>query len=134
MTYNLYITAGSIFFLTFPPFRELFIRDGVANADVFLSEFFNLFIFLIVFNSFNARTEKLNLFDNISHKIVFIQIIGLIIVLQVVFTYIGGTVLRTVGLQPMEWFYVMVLALTIIPIDLIRKLQLRSSGKKVVGV
>jgi Ca2+-transporting ATPase len=134
LTGGIYITTMSIFFLTFPPFRDLFMRDGVANNEVFQAAFFNLFIFLIVFNSFNARTEKLNLFDNISHNIVFLQIIGLIMVLQVVFTYIGGTVLRTVGLEPMEWVYILVLALSIIPVDMIRKLVLRASGKEVVGV
>jgi magnesium-transporting ATPase (P-type) len=134
LTGGVYITIMSMFFLTFTPFRDLFIRDGVANNEVFLAAFFNLFIFLIVFNSFNARTEKLNLFDNITHNIVFLQIIGLIIVLQVVFTYIGGSVLRTVGLEPVEWAYIMVLALTIIPVDIIRKLVLRASGKEVVGV
>ena len=134
LTGGLYITTMSIFFLTFAPFRELFMRDGVPNTEVFLAAFFNLFIFLIVFNSFNARTEKLNLFDNISHNLVFLQIIGLIIVLQVVFTYVGGSVLRTVGLEPMEWFYIITLALTIIPVDIIRKLVLRASGKPVVGV
>jgi Ca2+-transporting ATPase len=134
LTGGIYITIMSIFFLTFPPFRDLFMRDGVTNNEVFLAAFFNLFIFLIVFNSFNARTEKLNLFDNISHNIVFLQIIGLIMVLQVVFTYIGGTVLRTVGLEPMEWVYILVLALSIIPVDMIRKLVLRASGKEVVGV
>jgi P-type Ca2+ transporter type 2C len=127
---GLYITALSIFFLSYEPFKELFVRDGVMNSEVFLSAFFNLFIFLIVFNSFNARTEKLNLLDNISRNMVFIQIIGLIIVLQVVFTYIGGPVLRTVGLEPMEWLYIMSLALTIIPVDLIRKMVLRSSSVK----
>ena len=127
---GLYITAFSIFFLTFPPFKDLFIRGGEPNAEVFLSAFFNLFIFLIVFNSFNARTEKMNLFENMSHNVGFIQIIGLIMVLQVIFTYIGGPVLRTVALQPMEWLYIVAMALTIIPLDLTRKLVLKVSGSE----
>jgi magnesium-transporting ATPase (P-type) len=130
LTGGLYITALSIFFLTFAPFRELFIRDGVASNEVFQSAFFNLFIFLIVFNSFNARTNRLNLLDNISHNVVFLQIIGLIILLQVGFTYIGGTVLRTTGLEAMEWFYIVVLALSILPVDIIRKLVLRKYGSE----
>jgi magnesium-transporting ATPase (P-type) len=134
LTGGIYITIMSIFFLTFAPFRDLFMRDGVANNEVFLAAFFNLFIFLIVFNSFNARTEKLNLLDNITHNIVFVQIIGLIIILQVVMTYVGGSVLRMTPLEPMEWFYIIALALTIIPVDIIRKLVLRGSNKELAHV
>ena len=134
LTGGLYITTMSIFFLTFTPFRDLFMRDGVANNEVFLAAFFNLFIFLIVFNSFNARTEKLNLLDNITHNIVFLQIIGLIIILQVVMTFVGGTVLRMIPLQPMEWLCVIILALTIIPVDIIRKLVLRGRNKELAHV
>jgi magnesium-transporting ATPase (P-type) len=134
LTGGIFISMMSIFFLKFTPFKDLFMRDGVANNEVFLAAFFNLFIFLIVFNSFNARTEKLNLFDNITHNIVFLQIIGLIIILQVVMTYVGGSVLRMTGLEPMEWLIVITLSLTIIPVDIIRKLVLRSSNKELAHV
>jgi P-type Ca2+ transporter type 2C len=131
ITGGLYITLVSIFFLTFPPVKELFVRDGMADHHVFLSAFFNLFIFLIVFNSFNARTEKINLLDNISKNMVFMQIIGLIMVLQVIFTYLGGTILRTTGLQPIEWLYVIGISISIIPVDIIRKLILKASENRV---
>ncbi len=134
LTGGLYIAAASIFFLVFPPIKELFIRNGVPNNDAFLSAFFNLFIFLIVFNGFNARTEKLNLFNRISDNTMFMQIIALIIILQVTFTYLGGSVLRMAPLEPIEWLYVVVFSLTIIPLDIIRKLILGARGKAVVGV
>jgi calcium-translocating P-type ATPase len=134
LTGGLYITVMSIFFLTFPPIKELFLRDGVFNQEVFLSAFFNVFIFLIVINSFNARTEKINIFDNIGKNSKFLRIIALITFLQVVFTYLGGTVLRTTGLMPMEWLYVFLFAVSIIPIDIIRKLILNAGSKPVTGV
>jgi magnesium-transporting ATPase (P-type) len=134
LTGGLYITVMSIFFLTFPPIKELFVRDGVFNQEVFLSAFFNVFIFLIVVNSFNARTEKINIFDNINKNTMFLRIIGLITLLQVVFTYVGGTVLRSTGLLPIEWLYVALFALSIIPVDLIRKIILHSGSKPVTGV
>jgi hypothetical protein len=37
-------------------------------------------------------------------------------------TYVGGKWLRTVGLFFSEWMFVLLLALTIIPFDLLRKL------------
>ncbi len=122
LTGGIYITIVSIFFLSFSPFQELFVRNGMPNNDVFLTAFFNLFVFLIVFNGFNARTQSINLFDNITRNTVFIQILILIAVLQVSFTYLGGTILRTVALRPIEWLYIMLIAITIIPLDLIRKL------------
>ena len=131
---GLYIAAASVFFLKFPPIKDLFIRNGVPDQDVFLSAFFNLFIFLIVFNAFNARTEKINIFDNLSRNTVFLQIIALIIILQVTFTYIGGAVLRTTALNLNEWAYVIAFALTIIPLDIIRKMIIYARGKNVVGV
>lgn len=134
LTGGLYVTAVSLFFLTFPPIKEYFIRDGAFSQDVFLSAFFNVFIFLIVINSFNARTEKINLFDNIFKNSMFLKIIGLIVVLQVIFTYVGGTVLRTTALLPIEWLYVSLFAVSIIPVDIIRKLVLRAINKEVVGV
>ena len=134
LTGGLYITAVSIIFLTFPPIKELFVRNGVPNNEVFLSAFFNVFIFLIIFNSFNARTEKLNLFENITLNPLFIQVIGLIILVQVIFTFAGGSILRTVSLEPIEWLYVIAIALSIIPIDIIRKLIFRAFGGKVIVI
>src|SRR5690606_6469716 len=56
---GIFITAFSIFFLTNEDFKELFIRNGLPNRAVFLTAFFNLFVFMITLNSFNARTDKL---------------------------------------------------------------------------
>lgn len=134
LTGGLYIMAISIFFLAFDPIKELFYRDGAYHEEVFLSAFFNVFIFLIVINSFNARTEKLNLLDNIGKNPMFLRIIGLIAVLQIVFTYLGGNVLRTTALHLHEWLWVLIFALSIIPVDMIRKLILRSSGQASASV
>jgi len=120
----LYITIISIGFLAIPQIRELFLRNGVPSYEVFLSAFFNVFVFLIVFNAFNARTPKINIFSNISKNIVFIQIMVLIATLQVMFTYLGGDILRTVALEPVEWLFVFLITISIIPFDMGRKLLL----------
>ena len=44
---------------------------------------------------------------------------------QVLMTYYGGSILRTAGLNSSEWIAVVLLALTIFPIDIIRKLAVR---------
>lgn len=125
ITSGIYITAVSLFFLMYTPIQELFVRDGIPNAEVHLSAFFNVFIFMIIFNGFSVRTDKVNLFDHLLQNTKFLSVMGLIIILQIVFTYIGGDVLRTVGLTVKEWLIVFGIALTIIPIGIIRKLTMK---------
>jgi calcium-translocating P-type ATPase len=83
--------------------------------------FFAFFIFVYVFYAFNVRTEKINLFENITANKGFLYIIALIAVVQVGMVYFGGVILRSFGLSINEWFFVIGLAVLVIPIDLIRK-------------
>lgn len=83
--------------------------------------YFAFFIFIAVFNGFNARTEKCNLFDNIKGNKGFLITFGIIAVVQVIMTYLGGEILGGYGLTLAEWLVVLIPAISIIPIDLIRK-------------
>jgi calcium-translocating P-type ATPase len=114
---GLYIAVLSIVFLLWPPMRELYRPDD----QVFLTAFFCLFIFLTTCNSFNVRTSRLNLITNLFENVGFLGIQALIFVVQIVFTVIGGKVLRTVALTSNEWFITIALATTVIPFDLLRK-------------
>jgi magnesium-transporting ATPase (P-type) len=107
----------SIGFLTCP-----LVRASFSSEAAFLTGFFAFFAFVHSFNTFNARTESLNLFDNLSGNKNFIYVLSIIFMMQILFTYIGGEILRTVPLSLNEWFYPLSLAVLIIPIDLIRKL------------
>jgi calcium-translocating P-type ATPase len=121
LTGGLYITALSMLFLSLPFFKTLFYEKGVFSKAHFFAGFFNLFIFLIFFNAFNARTERINLLDNLNKNKGFLRIMAFIAVLQVAFTFFGGEVLRTVPLALGEWAWVLGLAFTIIPLDLLKK-------------
>ena len=117
----------SIYFLTSDFVAGLFVCDAVRCPDpelnlVLLTGFFGFFVFMNNFNKFNARTEGLNLFEHITENRNFLVVVILIFFLQTTFTYFGGEVLRTVGLTLEEWFYVLAFAITIIPLDLTRKL------------
>ena len=118
---GLFITLFSLIFLTQDFFRDMFARSGVHDEAVFLTAFFNLFIFMIVFNGFNVRTESVNIFENLGQNKGFLQVMGLIFTLQIVLSYIGGAVLRTVGLTFNEWLMIIGMAFVIIPLDMIRK-------------
>ncbi len=95
-----------------------------------LTAFFALFIFSSVFNCFNCRTDRLRLFSGISKNKAFCFIMGSISVIQLVFVYLGGSVLRTTPLDAQELIYTMLLALCVFPAELLRKLVWRISGKK----
>ena len=124
---GIFMASISIYFLTSDFVAGLFVCDAVRCPDpelnlVLLTGFFGFFVFMNNFNKFNARTEGLNLFEHITENRNFLVVVILIFFLQTSFTYFGGEVLRTVGLTLEEWFYVLAFAITIIPLDLSRKL------------
>lgn len=107
---------------------DSFFRDDPFNKYL-LTGYFAFFIFISVFNAFNARTEQINLFDNIKGNSGFLKILSLIVVVQICMTYFGGNILRCYGLTATEWLFIIVLAFTIIPVDFIRKLFYKKKEK-----
>ena len=116
---GLYSSLLCILFLKLPIFKEL-IRFDIDNK-YFLTAFFTLFVFIGIFNAFNARTSRLNLFSNILGNKVFIVIFTLVSVIQIYFIYHGGSLFRTYGLTLKELLICLGLAFTVIPFDLLRK-------------
>ncbi len=104
---------------------DAFFRDDPSNKYL-LTGYFAFFIFISVFNAFNARTEQINLFDNIKGNSGFLKILSLIVVVQICMTYFGGNILCCYGLTATEWLFIIILSFTIVPIDLIRKLYYRN--------
>jgi len=118
---GLYIALLSIIFLTNDSIAELFVRDGVPDDDVFLTAFFCFFIFITNINAFNVRTTSTNLLDHLWENKNFVFVEMFIFIVQIIFTYVGGSWLRTVSLTMFEWMVVTLLAVTIIPFDMFRK-------------
>ena len=111
---------GLVFLLT--EFSHQHFRVGTEDANMYLmTGYFAFFIFTAVFNAFNARTDRMNLFDNIGGNTGFLRVMGLIVVVQVIMTYFGGAILRCYGLNAEEWLFVIAMAFIIIPVDLVRK-------------
>ena len=124
---GLFSTFMCIFFLKSNFIHTLFRIDN--NDKYVMTAFFGLFIFLAIFNSFNARTHRLNLFANILKNKAFLFIIGLIVLVQFVLIYCGGSVFRTTGLTFLEFQIMVVLAFSVIPFDLFRKIILKRFNK-----
>lgn len=123
---GLYTSCLCIFFLKSSFINRMF--NG--NEGHLLTAFFGLFIFISIFNSFNARTHRVNILSNIFKNKAFLIIILFIALIQIYLIYYGGAIFRTIGLGIYEFIIMILLALTVIPVDFIRKLILRLKGIK----
>lgn len=116
-------------FLCFFFLKSSLIQNFYKSEEALLSAFFGLFIFIDIFNSFNARTNRLNLLANIKQNKVFIVIISFIVIVQLLLIYFGGSVFRTIRLSFHELELMIFMAFLVIPIDFIRKYILKLKNK-----
>lgn len=112
---SMYTLIISLLFLKLP-----FIKY-IVSSDHLMTAFFSLFIFIAVFNSFNARTHRLNILAHLKENKVFILIIIFIIIVQIIIIYSGITLFQTKPLYIKELIFILVLSLSIIPFDFLRK-------------
>jgi magnesium-transporting ATPase (P-type) len=117
----------SMWFLLSPMVQNHF--DGQGNALYAASAFFMFFMFMNIFNAFNARTHDVNPFSYLSLNKPFIWIMGVVSLTQIVMVFFGGGVFRTEPLSIMDFGIVMLLALLVIPIDMVRKLIVNRGGR-----
>ncbi len=120
---GIYSSLICILFLKLPFIKTLFRSD--PNDKYLYTAFFGLFIFIDIFNSFNARTHRLNLFANILKNKIFILIILFVALVQILLIYYGGTVFRTSGLTVFEFEIMLLFAFSVIPFDWLRKIILK---------
>ena len=123
---GIYSSFVCILFLTNSSIKSLF-RSGVNNI-YHMTGFFALFIFMGIFNAFNARTTRLNLLNNIKNNKVFIILFMCISIVQMYLIYYGGSLFRTYGLSLKELLIVLGVSFTVIPIDFLRKLLFKRKG------
>ena len=116
---GIYSSILCLLFLKLPIISNVF-RDGINN-EYLMSAFFGLFIFIGIFNSFNARTSRINVFANVFKNKVFLGVIIFIAIVQIMLIYFGGNLFRTVGLNFKEFNFMIILALSVIPFDWLRK-------------
>ncbi|MBO5305751.1 MAG: cation transporting ATPase C-terminal domain-containing protein, partial [Clostridia bacterium] len=112
--------AVSLAFLKYEAITSSF--SGGEGGPHHLTAFFAFFIFAGVFNCFNARTDRLDLFADISKNRPFLIIMLAISVIQIGFVYLGGDVLRTMPLYFGEMMTALSAALLVFPFEFVRKL------------
>ena len=126
VTMGLWLTAVSFVYLKHPFFIGLF-----ENEAQHLTGYFVLFIVSALFNGFNVRDERFGIFKGLNENPGFIKVFLAIILVQAlivnaalvpvaVFTWIGN-MFSCVPFGIKGWGVIVVLAATMIPVDLIRK-------------
>lgn len=124
---GIFVAGLSIFFLTSNWIADFFRFGPDGKHDMYLyTGFFSFFVFISILNGLNARTETMKLFEHITQNMGFVKVMSSILFIQIIMTYIGGVILRTHGLVFKEWVLIIVLALLIIPLDLLRKFIMHS--------
>ena len=107
----------------------MLIKNIFQTKESYMTGFFALFIFIGIFNCFNARTTRINLLANIFKNKMFIIIISIIAIIQILLIYYGGSIFRTVDLNLKELIFVIVVSATVIPVDWIRKIIFKKSNE-----
>lgn len=123
---GIYSSLVCLFYLSSNFIKEFFRVDN--NNIYFMTGFFALFIFMGIFNAFNARTTRINLLSNLNKNKVFMVLFSLISIVQIFLIYYGGNIFRTYGLSFKELIFVILFAFTVIPIDIFRKLCFKRRG------
>ncbi len=123
---GLWLVVLSFVYLKVPFFRGLFETD-----EQHLTAYFVLFIWAALFNGFNVRDDGFGIFKGLGENKDFIRVFLAIVAIQAVivnaaliplgvFTFIGEMFSCT-PFGPAGWVAVILLAVTMIPVDLIRK-------------
>ena len=111
--------AICVFFLSSTVMRSSFgYYDG---SLLFLSAFFCLFIFLGLSNCFIARTPRLNLTAHLKENHSFIVIMIAVTIIQLGMIYFGGSIFRAAPLPIGKLLTVILMAVSVIPLELIRR-------------
>ena len=118
----------SVLFLKLPAVRGYY-RETQGDL-VLLTAFFALFIFAGVFNCFNARTDRVRMLSGLGKNRAFLLIMCAVAVVQIMFVYLGGAVLRTVPLTARELLFTLLLSLLVLPLGWLQLLHRRLCGKK----
>ena len=120
---SVWLIIMSIAWFKVPFFASLF-----ENEAQHYSAYFCLFVFSFMVNAFNVRSEGPNIFEHIKENTMFVKIWVVIMLVQVVLASIGGVVgeiFSCVRFGITGWIVIFIMALTMYPVDLIRKAIMR---------
>ena len=125
-----WMSCLSFIYLLHPFFRGLF-----SSEAAHLTGYFVLFIAAALFNGFNVRDDGFGIFRNLRANPGFMRVFVIILLVQAALVnapLLPGTVFRWIGnmfscvpFSPAAWGVVLLLAFTMVPVDLLRKAIVR---------
>lgn len=131
LTMGLWLTVVSFVYLKAPFFKNLF-----ANEEQHLTAYFVLFIVSALFNGFNVRDDGFGIFKGLDQNTGFMKVFFAIILVQAAIVNAAivpllpfkviGEMFSCVPFGIKGWIAVVILAATMIPVDLIRKAVTKS--------
>ena len=98
-----------------------FITNGTGNFEMVTTFTFTVFIYAVIFNSFNTRSNGFNIFEHIGKNKKFLIVMISIAVVQTLIIQFGGKVFSTVPMNIQHYIIALLIAVLIIPADFIRK-------------
>ena len=120
---KLRIAISSITFIAlygvmiFSPVADMFVSDAEG-----MTARFAMLCFMAVFNGFCIRTEHINLFKGLSKNKLFWEIAIGIVAMTVLLCTFAGNLIKVSPLDLNHWLIVLVIAIMVIPVDIIRKI------------
>lgn len=126
---GIWLTILSFIFLTVPAFKNVFFG---GNEEQFFTGYFCLFILSAVANGFNVRSDDFKIFAGLKENTGFLKVMGIIVLVQVALSLVGGEFFNCTPFGLKGWAIVVVLSLTMIPIDMMRKAIFNSKKSQVV--
>ena len=138
LTMGLWLTVLSFLFLKLPVFDRIF-----PVQEEKLTAYFVLFIWSALFNGFNVRDDGFGIFRGLNQNTGFMKVFAIIAIVKAaivnaplipfkVFTWIGD-MFSCVPFPPLGWVVAIVLAFTMIPVDLIRKAVTKQESHDLIG-
>ena len=126
LTMGIWLTVVSFIYLKVPFFANL-----IANEEQHLTGYFVLFIVAALFNGFNVRDDGFAIFSGLNENKDFLKVFLIIIIVQALlvnaaivplapFQWIGE-MFSCVPFGIRGWIAVILLAFTMIPVDIVRK-------------
>lgn len=114
----------SFVFLKVPFFKAFFENEGQH-----LTAYFSMFVLSAVANGFNVRSEDINIFEHIKENKGFIKVMLIIVLVQIMLTIVGGEIFSCTPFGVKGWLVIIVMSLTMIPVDMVRKSIMKSFKK-----
>lgn len=121
---GVYLLVMSIIWFRIPALKNIFVKEEQLKTG-----FFAAFMFASILNGFNVRSEGFNILSRIKENSNFFKVMGAMLGATFILCNIGGVIgelFNCYRFNIVGWIPVLIFAITIIPVDMLRKLVCRT--------